>query len=303
MKKLFVALSICLATAYAYAISVSDADLTKDKRINNVDHTKINKISTTPTPTPTATPTATNTPTPTPTNIPLLTNLVAYWKMDEASGTRADATLRGNDLTDNNTVTSATGIINNGGIYTSVNSEWLSLADNTDLAPGSAFSISFWYLWATSAVSGMINKDDYLTDRSWLIEGDSGPTTSDIKFYFATSINDPAVHYGVTSSIILENTWTHIVWVYDGSQSTDATRLKCYINASLQTLTFSGSAVPASLVDNTSELSIGRRLVSGAGFRYLNGGVDEVGLWKGRALSGASVAVLYNSGAGLAYPF
>ena len=39
----------------------------------------------------------------------LLTSLAAFWKQDEASSTRADATANARDLTDNNTVTSTTG--------------------------------------------------------------------------------------------------------------------------------------------------------------------------------------------------
>ena len=40
---------------------------------------------------------------------PLLTNLEAYYSLEEASGTRADASGNGNTLTDNNTVTAGYG--------------------------------------------------------------------------------------------------------------------------------------------------------------------------------------------------
>ena len=63
--------------------------------------------------------------------------LVAFWKLNEQSGTRA-AAFSSNDLTDNNTVTFAAGILGNAAVFTSANSEYLSRASNSDLALGTA---------------------------------------------------------------------------------------------------------------------------------------------------------------------
>ena len=65
----------------------------------------------------------------------LPTNLIAYWKLDEASGTRNDSK-GANHLTDNNTVTQAVGKVGNAAQFTLANSEYLSIADNADLSAG-----------------------------------------------------------------------------------------------------------------------------------------------------------------------
>ena len=50
----------------------------------------------------------------------LPTNLIAYWKLGEASGTRSDSK-GSNNLTDNNTVTSAAGKWGTAGQFTAAN--------------------------------------------------------------------------------------------------------------------------------------------------------------------------------------
>ncbi len=50
---------------------------------------------------------------------------VAHWPLDETSGTRADS-VGSNDLTDNNTVLSATGMFGNAADFEATSNEWLS---------------------------------------------------------------------------------------------------------------------------------------------------------------------------------
>jgi hypothetical protein len=67
-------------------------------------------------------------------------SLVAYWRLDEASGNATD-TKGSSTLTDNNTVTSAAGKISTSRQFTAANSEFLSIADNAALSTG---NIDFW---------------------------------------------------------------------------------------------------------------------------------------------------------------
>ena len=59
----------------------------------------------------------------------LTDDLVAYWTLDEASGTRSDS-VGSSDLTDINTVTSAPGILNGAAQFTAANNEYFEVADN-----------------------------------------------------------------------------------------------------------------------------------------------------------------------------
>lgn len=76
----------------------------------------------------------------------LLDGLVSYWKLEEANGARVDSVVAsGNDLTDNNTVTQAVGVLGNAAQFTAANSESLSHADNASLGTGDIdFTVASW---------------------------------------------------------------------------------------------------------------------------------------------------------------
>jgi hypothetical protein len=74
----------------------------------------------------------------------LSTGITSYWKLDEASGTRADSA-SSNNLTDVNSVGQATGKIGSAGQFTISGSKYLSIADNASLSTGSTdFTVSVW---------------------------------------------------------------------------------------------------------------------------------------------------------------
>ena len=78
-----------------------------------------------------------------PTN-PGTTNLEAWWKLDEESGTRDDAH-GSNDLSDNNTVGFTAGKYSNAASFILANSEYLSIGDNNSLSTGDIdFTLGCW---------------------------------------------------------------------------------------------------------------------------------------------------------------
>ena len=86
----------------------------------------------------------------TPGGSPFLSGLIAYWTLDEASGTRVDAH-GNNDLSDNNTVTSTTGKVGDAAAFATANSEYLSRADNADLSVGNIdFTFDLWLNLSTA---------------------------------------------------------------------------------------------------------------------------------------------------------
>ena len=82
----------------------------------------------------------------------LTNNLIAFWNMNETAGTREDvAPGGGNDLSDNNSVSFANGILNNAALFVAANKEYLLINNTSTLATGDIdFSMSTWvYLNAT----------------------------------------------------------------------------------------------------------------------------------------------------------
>jgi len=89
-------------------------------------------------------------------------DLISYWQMEEHSGTRADS-WGDNDLTDNNTVLYATGIISNAAQFTAANSEYLSHVNNDSLDTGDIdFTASAWvYLDTMNDAGVMLREGEY----------------------------------------------------------------------------------------------------------------------------------------------
>jgi len=214
--------------------------------------------------------------------------LVAYWKMDEASGTRSDSKST-NHLTDNNTVTQAVGKVGYAGQYATANLEYLSIADNAALSMGAGvtMTIACWvYLDSKLSYMGLVSKWS-AGDVEYLLDYD----VSVDRFIFFTqkldnsgSINVIANTFGSPSI----STWYFIVCRYNGTA----------INISVNNGTVDSAAFAFDIRDGTAALELGRL----AAANYYSGRIDEVGIWK-RALTAAEITELYNSGSGKAYPF
>jgi hypothetical protein len=204
------------------------------------------------------------------TTSPLLTDLVAYWNLDTASW--LDTSGNGYTLTNNNGVTNAAGIINNGALF---NGEQYLKTTSFPTITGN-FCISCWV------------KSTNTQAQQTFIES---PTENALNVYFINgglSVDD----YLNVSDIFEvgsfdNNTWYNIVIVKDNGV------VSAYSNG-----TFLASTEQD--INITNGIGIG-------GSSYLSdywtlGVVDEVGVWN-RALTGAEITSLYNAGAGTTYPF
>ena len=147
-------------------------------------------------------------------------NYSAVWHMNESSGNAIDSTSNGLDLTDNNTVTSATGKLNGGGRqFTRANNESLSVNDSPLLSLGSNnVTIQSWVKMST--INQVLY---YLCQKGWY-----NPSASNREFNMSiyTGVNPDAVRSevwdgsfqnassGVTFSV---GTWYSWVFRRDGS--------------------------------------------------------------------------------------
>lgn len=88
--------------------------------------------------------------------------------------------------------------------------------------------------------------------------------------------------------------WLHVVVVYDGTESTNATRLRTYVQAAEITAggSYSGT-IPASMTSPTSAVW---QLGANAGSNTSRGSVDDIALWTGVECDAECVIRLYGNG-------
>lgn len=220
-------------------------------------------------------------------------SLMAYFKLDEASGDALDAH-GSNNLTDTNTVQAASGIISGARDFERDNGELFTLADNADLSTGDIdWTIQAWVIAETLSAGA-----------NWIVSkrNAAGTAVEYQLFYrstsrFALQVFDGAgTNRGTVQSDVLGAPSTatpyHIVCGHDSVNNL----VFMYVNGVAQTPVATSGAGG----DSTSVFNIGAGGDS-AGFCW-DGLIDEVGFWK-RVLTSGEVASLYNAGAGLAYPF
>ena len=222
----------------------------------------------------------------------LTDNLISFWSLEEASGTRVDAvTATGNDLTDVNTVTSNPGIVGTAAQFTRANSEQLTRASNSTLALSTdqEFTWNVWvYLDSTAERLTFVNKYGGAGAETiaYLIEKLAAGNFRTIIGNGTTSVAREATTFGAPTTA----TW-YMVTAWKTAATSPANSTSIAINA--------GTADSSALTGTVAEATI-FRIGSRSGADFMNGRIDQVGFWK-RALTSAERTQLYNGGAGLSY--
>jgi len=224
----------------------------------------------------------------------------SHWSCDETSGVRYDSnTTNSNDLTDNNTVSYAAGLLSNACDFESSNSEYLSITDASqqNLDYNSSFTISVWLkpesLPSNDVAMGLFDK--YVVDSAGYIaylENYSGYFT-DIG-YSNGSINWRRHTYSLSSG-----NWYHYVFVIVPSAT--GTDTKVYVNGTAQSQSYT-SGTQTSISNGNADFKIGHSPAkhNAASVVFYDGLMDEISLFP-TALSSGDVTTLYNSGTPLAY--
>jgi len=230
----------------------------------------------------------------------LLDNLTAYWTLDETSGVRVDSH-GSNDLSDNNTVLYATGLIGNASDYEVSNSEYLSITDGS--ASGfepTTGGISFggWYK-AESNLGGsqgatLLGKFGAGGNRSWALTLDTYNYLGHTKHLNFEMFDATCTQTSLLSASNWEppvGTWVHLVAVADDVNNT----LTIYKDgSSYLTTAWTGSGV----CDSTAIIQ-----QSGSDNQTGLDGLADEWFFYDRPLTSSEVSELYASGSGLTYPF
>jgi hypothetical protein len=224
------------------------------------------------------------------------TNLVAYWKLNETSGTRADQTANGNTLQDNNTVLYGTGKIDNAADFEATNTEYLSIAHGSQTGlelTNNDMSFSFWVNLETAVSASAVtifSKNTGGAGNGYYCQHYTNAGSDKVWFTWENGSSDQAAAVMALGT----GTWHHIVVTVDVSAS--GAGILFYLDGSAVTpVNVSGSNTTTSA--GTRNFTMGGAASAGS----FDGLIDEFGVWD-RVLTSGEVTTLYNSGNGLTYP-
>ena len=235
---------------------------------------------------------------------PLWDGLQAYYTADN---TPNDA-LGNYNGTLVNGATYGTGIINNGFSLDGVN-DYITTNKALNLNGGTPFSVNFWlksnaYLTANSLqnVFGTIRDDSNVYNLTkgfqFYMYGNGGSAN---RLSFLISNNNSGVSSYAWVHIlanVVPNTWYNVTMTYNGNGDTSG--INTYINNSAsKTVYINNLQSPYDTITDSPTIGANIRtdlLVN----RFLNGLVDEVGVWN-RELTSSEITELYNSGSGKQY--
>jgi len=220
----------------------------------------------------------------------LATNLVSYWELEEASGTRVDSH-GSNDLTDNNTVGQGTGIQGNGADFEKANSEYLNIADNASLSITGDMTITGWINPESSTGNDCVVSKWNTTgnQRSFAFYYTSGNTMRAFISSDGTNANTSKLDIS-TAGAITDLTLQQFAIVYDASAGT----IYFYLDGVLNNVS---TGHKTSIFDSTADFYLG---YFSQDFAYFDGIQDEMAIYN-RMLTAGEVHNLYNGGSGLPY--
>jgi hypothetical protein len=217
-----------------------------------------------------------------------LSNLKAYWKLDESSGNAIDSSGNSYTLTNTGTTIYASSKINNG-ISLNGTSNYLTATVVTALP---VISINLWVNLSSFAGIQMLYSNEERSDSKYGVSLYTNGSVVGNQLVF--SIGNGATK----SDRIIPQTLTTATW-YMVTFTFDSNALKVYINGVLKdsaTLSFT------SIGSNTSNRF---RLGAEAGstpIYYSLAKLDEIGIWE-KALNVSEITELYNVGLGKSHPF
>ena len=218
----------------------------------------------------------------------LLTNLIAYYKFDEASGTTAyDAHASYNATIGTQVTVNQTGKINTGFSFAGVDDDNTNVVTVPQLYTNpTEFSFSTW-----------VKLDAADTTEERIISYSHDGIYGIISFNAGTANLIRGFVYGVSGGGWTDTTTSYTVtnWHHVVLTAKENDYVKLYVDGSLI-----GTAT--SITSFNTIGTNGRKIGQAQSGALTDGKIDEVGFWS-RVLTSTEVTELYNSGSGLAYPF
>lgn len=218
---------------------------------------------------------------------PLLVDMVAYWRLEEGSGTRFDS-FASHDLTDDNTVLSASGLVGTAADFEADNAESLSRLDSdleiVDVDRTLLSWVNFESLTASQAFMGVwgVGTENFIVQKN---------TSGNFRFNLQTTDGFKVLE-ATTFGAPTTSTWYMVICEHDASGDLITIQVN---NGTIDSLATGGAPVAIA----GQEFTLGNLDVVDPTFG-LDGLQDETGVWD-RLLTAAEKTFLYNSGSGRSY--
>ena len=221
---------------------------------------------------------------------PLLTNLIAWYSLNEASGNRADSHAGGYTLTQNGTVNSTTGRVGNAASFSGNSANFLSQSGSQFNFGNSTFYCATWVFSIDTSLRNIASVWDENANRQWNFDQFSGK----YRFYLTSDGLFGAGNFVVVeTATYTANQWNFVEFYYNAVSDLAGIALN---NGSFVTGAFSKGVFPGA----STPFRIGR-IASTVDSNPFNGRVDEFAVWS-RMLTAGERTTLYNGGNGIAYP-
>ena len=229
----------------------------------------------------------------------LLNRLVAYYKFDS----NALDSVGGNNGNIIGTPTFPLGKIGGGIDFGNNNSlNYVDIPDSDDFSFTNGggndvpYTISMWVKFDAISSTGnwLISKRGSVDVYEWQIAYYQNN-------FIVTKFSDNSTYQGIRSIVAPINytDWYHLAYTDDGTKLHSG--MKLYLNGVLLSVTNTANGTYTGMNNGGQFVRIGDGAFSN-GLKH-KGKIDELGIWKGYALTQGEITSLYNSGIGKTYPF
>ena len=220
---------------------------------------------------------------------PFPSNLAAWWRLDETSGTTAKEELFQFLGTYVGSASHQAGVVN-GGVHIASASDYVSASIGPNFTANTSFSVDAWVRTSDVSASVIPIVDHRVTDpdvfhpRGYILFSNNG------KLAFQLGDGGPTTNFISTAPTLTDGLWHFVAATIDRAGGTTGGHL--YVDG-ISVLTFDPTLRPGS-VSNTGPLRIGQEC-PGLFTRTFTGDIDEVEIYS-KALPQPDVTSLYNAG-------
>lgn len=163
--------------------------------------------------------------------------------------------------------------------------DYLNCGDISSLNSASAFTIEAWVKQDDNSAFNRIFAKDADANNDILFSSYSGAL-----YFEVGNASNPSAYWEGYSTTISSGTWFHAALVYNGSGSTNADKIKMYINGAARLLLFSNT-FPSTTANLTAvNFYLGVAAQDGI---FFDGTIDELRVYN-RVLTTAEISDLYN---------